>query len=95
MDGLWTGSVFALTSGPREKFCVLSTWAAFDGCEVGNRVKLDCAGDVARRWGIGGGVGGFMKPYISVSVSLILVSSRRKSIHLHLVREDCPMSWPF
>ena len=89
--------MFALTSGtgPREKLCVPSTWAAFEGCEVGNKVKLDCAGEVARRWGIGGGAGDFRKPYISASISLMLVSDRRKSIHLHLAREDCPMSWPF
>jgi hypothetical protein len=44
---------------------VPSTWAAFEGWEAGNKVKLDCAGDVARRWGIGGGAGDFKKPYTS------------------------------
>lgn len=64
------GRVFARISGlgPREKLCVPSTWAAFEGCDVGNRVKLDWAGDVARRWGIGGGAGALRKPYLWVSM---------------------------
>lgn len=55
LDGLSTGRVFALTRGfgPREKFCVPRTFAAFGGCEVGKRVKLECAGEVARRRGTG------------------------------------------
>ena len=38
-------------------------WAALDGWGAGNKVKFDCAGDVARRWGTGGSVGDFRKPY--------------------------------
>lgn len=51
LQGLSTGSVFARTSGlgPREKFCVPSNCAALEGWDVGNKVKLDRAGDVARR----------------------------------------------
>lgn len=30
--------------------------AAFEGCEFGNNVKLDRAGEVARRMGTGGGL---------------------------------------
>lgn len=54
-DGLSTGRVFALSKGlgPRENFCVLRFCAAFSGCEVGKRVKLDRAGEVARRRGTG------------------------------------------
>lgn len=54
-EGLSTGSVLARIGGlgPREEFCeifcVPSIWAALDGCDVGNKVKLDRAGDVARR----------------------------------------------
>jgi hypothetical protein len=52
-----TGSVLDLSKGlgPREKFCVPTTWA-LDGCAAGNSVKLDrvCAGEVARRCGTGG-----------------------------------------
>lgn len=51
LDGLSTGRVFDLNSGlgPREKFCVPGTCAAFEGWDVGNKVKLDRAGEVARR----------------------------------------------
>lgn len=31
-------------------------WAALEGCDVGNKVKLDRAGEVARRMGSGGGL---------------------------------------
>jgi hypothetical protein len=50
-DGLSAGSVLDRSKGlgPREKFWDPRTWAAFDGCEVGNSVKLERAGDVARR----------------------------------------------
>ena len=37
-------------------FCVPKIWAALEGCDVGNRVKLDRAGEVARRMGSGGGL---------------------------------------
>lgn len=58
LDGLSTGTVFDRRRGlgPREKFCVPRTWAAFEGWEVGNNVKLDRAGEVARRMGTGGGL---------------------------------------
>lgn len=57
-DSLSTVTVFDRRRGlgPREKFCVPRIWAAFEGCEVGNKVKLDRAGDVARRMGTGGGL---------------------------------------
>jgi hypothetical protein len=50
-DGLSTGRVFDLRSGlgPREKFCVARSCAASEGWEAGNKVKLDRAGEVARR----------------------------------------------
>lgn len=55
LDGLSTERVFALVKGLglRENFCVSSIRAAFGGWEVGKRVKLDRAGEVARRWGTG------------------------------------------
>jgi hypothetical protein len=39
-------------------FCVPKNFAAFEGCEFefGNNVKLDRAGEVARRMGTGGGL---------------------------------------
>lgn len=51
LDGLSTGRVFDLNSGlgPREKFCVARSCDALEVWEAGNKVKLDRAGEVARR----------------------------------------------
>lgn len=58
-DGLSTGRVFDRRRGldPREMLSVPSIWAALGGWDVGNTVKLDPAGEVARRCGTGGNLG--------------------------------------
>lgn len=75
LDGLSTGSVLDLIRGlgPREKFCVPSSWATLDGCELGNKVKLDLAGEVARRCGIGGGAGALRNPYAMSVTSYVTI----------------------
>lgn len=97
-ERLSMGSVLAriIELGPREKFCVPGNPAPSEYCNVGNPVKLDGAGEVARRRGIGAGTGCPVEPYILVSmVRMGTLWGRSTAIHLPPRLEGFSASWLF